>query len=81
VRVIHHEVRVVRLAQLEQRAERREVAVHRVDVFDDDDAPARGGAATQLRGEVVQVVVSENYAPRARQPRAINQRGVHERVT
>jgi hypothetical protein len=79
VRLVDHHARVVALRQLDDLRQRRGVAVHGEDAVGDDQGAAAGGLL-EAPLEVVDVAVVVDEGLRARQPAAVDDRGVVERV-
>ena len=82
VAVVHHHQRIVGIRQTANVHEIGEIAIHGEDAIgDDDDAPgtcpARG---FQLGLEIIHVAIGESVALGLRQPDAIDDRGVVQRI-
>src|SRR5215218_9631805 len=81
VRLVDHEPRAIALAQVADRRQRRDVALHREHAVDDDEDPAavaRGFLERAL--ELVHAVVPVRAQLGARQQAAVEDRGVVARV-
>ena len=77
VRLVDHQPRAVRLAQLDDPRQVGDVALHREDAVDDDeDAAAVVARALEHLLELVEAAVAERAQLRARQQAAVEDRGV-----
>ena len=80
MRVVDEHERVVRVGQVADLGERRDVAVHREDPVGHDDPSAGTGCRDELRLEVGQVAVLVAEPLRLREPDAVDDRRVVELV-
>ena len=77
VRLVDHEPRAEALAEVADRRQRRDVALHREDAVDDDeDAAAVAGRLLERALELVHAVVAERAQLRPREQAAVEDRGV-----
>ena len=79
VRLVDHQQAVVAAGELDELAQRRDVAVHREDAVGDDQ-PRVGAGLAQAPLEVLDVAVAVDEGPRAGEPAAVDDAGVVELV-
>ncbi len=80
MRLVDEQPRAVLARELDDLRERREIAVHREDRVGRDQPPPLAAVAAQAPREVLGVEVPVDADARSREPAAVDDRGVVERV-